>query len=61
MTIISSIKLTYHLFCFLFLFYIAFFFNLPHSKYIKIILIIISFIHLYDCLWFYNNTGNAPI
>ena len=56
MNIISTIKFSYHLFCFFFLLYLALSFNLPRN-----ILIIIAFIHAYDCWWFYNNIGNAPI
>lgn len=59
MSIISTIKFSYHLFVFFFLFYVAFFFHLP--IYVRNILIIIAFIHLYDCWWFYKYTGNAPI
>ena len=59
MNIVSTIKFSYHLFVFLFLLYLAFFFHLP--TYIRNILFIIAFIHLYDCWWFYNYTGNAPI
>ena len=59
MTIISTIKFSYHLFVFLFLLYIAFFFQFP--IYIRNIIIVIALIHLYDCVWFYKYTGNAPI
>ena len=60
MNFFNKIKFSYHLFCFLFLLYIAFFL-LNSYKYIKYGLIFIAFIHLYDSLWFYYNNGNAPI
>lgn len=52
------IKFSYHLFASLFLLYLSFK-NL--NIIFKIILIILSLIHLYDCWWFYNNDGSAPI
>lgn len=60
MDFFSKIKFSYHLFCFLFLLYIALFL-LPSYKYIQYGLFFIAFTHLYDSWWFYNNNGNAPI
>lgn len=59
MNIITTIKFSYHLFVFIFLLYVAFFFYFP--SYVKNLLIIIALIHGYDCWWFYKYTGNAPI
>ena len=54
------IKFSYHLFTSLFLLYLAFF-VLNLNIIFKIILILLSLIHLYDSWWFYNNDGFAPI
>lgn len=54
-------KFLYHLFCTIFLLYLALFY-FYNSKYIQYILIIIALFHLYDCWWFYyEKNKNAPI
>lgn len=58
---LSPIKFLYHLFCVIFLFYIAIFY-FYNNKVIQYLLYIIIAFHLYDCWWFYNEKNkNAPI
>ena len=56
---LSYIKFSYHFFVFLLLCYVVFFIKI--NIYIKIVLFIIALLHLYDCWWFFNYTGYAPI
>lgn len=54
------IKSMYHLFASVFLLHLGFCNNFDDIS-IKIILIFLGLIHLYDTWWFFNNDGNAPI
>jgi hypothetical protein len=53
-------KSSYHLIAALLLLFIIFNESKLHII-IKILLAIVTFCHLYDVWWFYNNDGNAPI
>jgi len=57
-SIISYIKFSYHLFVFIFLFFVSLVYHLP--QFVKTILVVFSLVNLYDCWWFYNNMEPPP-
>ena len=60
MTSNQIFKSSYHLFAAILLLYIVFYFT-KLNIFLKVLLFLVAFFHLYDVWWFYNNDGNAPI